>query len=79
MRPVVIMQQAVYRTVKQVPATDSINVADLLKRQPGGFQVTPESVAKRFSVDETKYTEMLLALGVHETEVRKLVAKKFPK
>lgn len=77
MRSLVIMRQADYRTAGQVPATDTVEVAQLLKRQPGGFQVTPESVAKRFSVDANKYTEVLQALGVADLEIKKLVAKKF--
>lgn len=77
MRSIVIMAQAQYRAAESVPVTDTVNVAKLLQRQPGGFTVTPDSVAKRFSTDATKYAEVLAALGVNEGEIKKLVAKKF--
>lgn len=46
-RSVVIASQAVYRTAGIVPATDTIRVADMLKRERGGFKQTPESIAAK--------------------------------
>ena len=77
MRPVVIMQQSVYRTVGKVPPTDTVNVAELLKRQPGGFQITPESIAKRAGADRGMYEKTLAALGIDQAQIKKLADEKF--
>lgn len=77
MRGLVIMAQAQYRKAQHVPATEKIMVAELLKRQPGGFTVTPESIANRAGKDETFYRNTLVALGIDAKQIDKLVAAKF--
>jgi len=46
-RSIVIAAQAVYRTAGIVPATDTIKVSEMLKRERGGFKATPESIAAK--------------------------------
>jgi len=46
-RSVIIAQQAVYRSSEIIPTKDTIKVAELLKREKGGFKLTPENVGKK--------------------------------
>ena len=48
-RSVIIMAQATYRTSGVIPNKDTLNVSDLLKREKGGFKVTPESMVARIN------------------------------
>ena len=49
-RSVIIAQQAVYRTSGIIPATDTIEVAALLKREKGALKLdTPEARAAAFT------------------------------
>ena len=49
-RSIIIATQSMYRTAEHVPAKDSINVAELLKRERGGgFVATPENVLAKVS------------------------------
>lgn len=46
-RSIVIAIQSTYRIAEVIPATDDVNVAKLLQRQPGGFKLTPETALKK--------------------------------
>ncbi|HET6682112.1 MAG TPA: hypothetical protein VFG75_00300 [Gaiella sp.] len=76
MRSIVIMRQADYRKNEHVPAEDTVKVAELLKRQPGGFKLTPESAVKFAMKDEQNYRATLAGLGVSKGEIEKLVKAK---
>lgn len=62
LRSVVIATQAIYRTIESVPMEDQIVVADLLKREKGGFKATPESLAKKIKTFTPEDRAALLAL-----------------
>lgn len=47
-RSIIISTQANYRAAEVVPPTDTVNVAELLKRErTGGKKATPESIAAK--------------------------------
>lgn len=76
---VVINQQAIYRTSGVIPATDTIKVREQLDRpRGGGFKMTPESLAAKAEKEPEFYRSTLVALGLPEQQVNKMVSKKFP-
>jgi hypothetical protein len=61
-RSVIIAQQAIYRTSGVIPATDTIEVAALLKREKGTLKLdTPEARAAAFTRLVAKMTPAELA------------------
>ncbi len=46
-RSIIIATQAIYRTAGNVPATDAVDVMELLKRERKGAVATPENVANK--------------------------------
>ena len=61
-RSIIIAQQAVYRTSGVIPATDTIDVAALLKREKGAVKLdTPEARAAAFTRLVAKMTPAELA------------------
>lgn len=64
-RSIIIMAQAQYRAAGKVPPTDTINVADMLKREgKGGAKSTPESIAARVAkLSEADRASLLALLG----------------
>lgn len=48
-RSIVIATQAMYRTAEMVPKNDTVKVAELLKRERGGFKLTPETAIKKLA------------------------------
>lgn len=75
---IVIMQQAIYRAAESVPTTDTIIVADLLKRERGGgFKVTPESMAKRVTkMSDDDYAATLRQMGLDEKVIAGMLKKR---
>ena len=78
-RPVIILQQAIYRESGKIPETDTVDVRKLLDTPRGGFKVTPESTAARINkMPVEEYRATLALMGLSEREVEKMVNKKFP-
>lgn len=77
---VVINQQAIYRTSGVIPTADVIKVREQLDRpRGGGFKPTPENMAARIvKMPEEDYRKTLLALGLSDHEVNKMVKTKYP-
>ena len=46
-RSIIIATQSMYRTAESVPATDTVVVADMLRRERKGATATPENVANK--------------------------------
>lgn len=61
-RSIIIMVQSQYRTAGKVPATDTVNIADMLKRDRSGFKATPESIAKKVGSMTAEQKAQLIAM-----------------
>lgn len=74
---VVINQQAIYRNLGKIPATDTISVrAQLDSPKGGGFKVTPDSMAARLlKMDVKEYTESLKKLPGLDAKTIDLLVK----
>lgn len=78
-RSIIIALQSIYRTSGKVPATDTCDVAEFASRPrgAGGFKVTPENMAARAAkMSDDDYRATLVALGLPDGEVNKMVAKR---
>ena len=69
-RSVVIMLQATYRIAGSIPTTDTVNVADLLKRERGVAKLdTPQARAAAFTRLTAKMTPAELAQLANQLRV----------
>lgn len=74
-----IAWQAIARAAGVIPATDTVKLSDLAKRQGGGFKATPESLANRIgkmSADDYRATlEKLMPTFATDKAVRATIDK----
>lgn len=73
-RAIIIAAQSRMRASESIPATLTVRVSDLAKRQAGFGPATPESTAARISaMDDAKYTAALTALGLDAKTIARMV------
>lgn len=74
-KSIIIMAQSVYRSAENVPATDTINVVDLLKRERAARK--PISVLDAMAkMSDTEYVALLIQLGVDDATAKRMAAKR---
>lgn len=73
---VIINQQAIYRTSRNIPKSDTIKVVEQLARPRGAFVPTPENIAARMlKLSDEDYKRILVEqVGLNEHQANKLVA-----
>ena len=78
-RGVVIAAQAIMRATGDIPATLTVSVAELAKRERGGFamKATPENALRLIGkLDDAAMTTALLQLGMSKSDIARILANR---
>jgi len=78
-RGVVIAAQAIMRATGDIPATLTVSVADLAKRERGGFamKATPENALRLIGkLDDAAMTTALTQLGMSKSDIARILANR---
>jgi len=78
-RGVVIAAQAIMRATGDIPATLTVSVAELAKRERGGFamKATPENALRLIGkLDDAAMTTALLQLGMNKSDIARILANR---
>ena len=78
-RGVVIAAQAIMRSTGDIPATLTVSVAELAKRERGGFamKATPENALRLIGkLDDAAMTTALTQLGMSKSDIARILANR---
>jgi len=78
-RGVVIAAQAIMRATGDIPATLTVSVAELAKRERGGFamKATPENALRLIGkLDDAAMTTALTQLGMSKSDIARILANR---
>ena len=78
-RGVVIAAQAIMRATGDIPATLTVSVAELAKRERGGFamKATPENALRLIGkLDDAAMTTSLTQLGMSKSDIARILANR---